>query len=216
MSIIDDIGSALSGVVHGAEDVASLAGKVWSSFKYVWWLLTHVALLLTDAWDWVVKGAEYIGVGMEHLASETGGLLWSLVAHTLPGITAWLYHHTIGWAWQEIEKLAVAVEKRVVGVIHWALKELDRLDHLLLGWVHHIIHWAESAVWWVEHRAETVWHLLTHPLVLAELLADHIVWPVIKWFLHQGAYIVVYLLKQAAHRGSEVEHLVEDILHDML
>lgn len=216
MSIIGKIEGAVGGVISAGEDVVGLAKKVWDAFKSLWWLLDHAALLLTDAWDWMVKGAEYIGVGMEHLISQTGGAIWDLVTHDLPALASWVYRNAIAWAWHEITALAGAVEHRVLGVIHWAGHELHRLEQLILGWVKSLIRWAEGAVRWVERFGGIVWHLISHPLVLAELLADYIVWPVVKWFLRAGAHIVVYLLKRAATQGSEVEHLFEDVLHDLL
>lgn len=216
MSVIDTVGKLIGGVVEAGEDVAGLAKKVWDSFKRLWSQLTAVAQFLTDAWDWMVKGAEYIGVGLEHLAKETAGVLWNVVTHDIPTITAWLYHHTVEWAWNEIEKLSRAVAKYVDDVIKWAQRELGRLERLLLGWVRKILHWAAGAVHWVTHFGDTVWRLISHPGQLATLLADHIVWPVLAWFLKEGAKVIVYLLKQAMARGSEVEHLAEDIIHDLL
>lgn len=216
MSIIDDIGKVLGGAGEAVGEVVSGVGKVWSAFKYVWWFLTHVAQLLTDAWDWMVNGAAYIGVGIEHLTKEASGLLWGLVTHDIPAFGAWIYQHAIRWAWEEVGALARAAAHKIESVIKWAGRELDLLRKLIDGWVKKLIHWAQGAVQWVERFGATVWHLISHPQLLAELLAAHIVWPVVKWFLAQGAHIVVYLLKRAAHQGSDVEHFFEDILHDML
>lgn len=216
MSIIDSAEKLASGIIGGAEDVVGLAKRVWDAFKLVWWFLTHVGQLLDEAWVWLVHGVEWFGEQLDHLAGETFGTLWNLVTHVVPSLAAWAYTHSIGWAWKEIVLLEHAVHKFIDDVIKWAGKALHDLEKLLLGWVHKILHWAHNAVWWVAHRAETVWHLLTHPAVLAELLAAHIVWPVVRWFLKAGAHVVVSLLKQAASRGSEVEHLLEDVIHDML
>lgn len=216
MSIIDDIGGAVGSVIGAAEDVGKFAGKVWHAFKLVWWLLTHVAVLLENAWDWVVHGVEWFGLQAEQLASHTFGTFWNLIMHTLPGLVAWTYNHSIGWAYKEILLAVHAIHKFIDDVIKWAGKAFNDVRRTIVHWVREITHWAAGAVRWVTHFGDTVWRLISHPGQLANILADHIVWPVVRWLLRSGANIVVYLLKQAIHSGSGVEHLIEDILHDML
>ena len=220
MSVLKDVGNALESageaVVGGAEDVIKLAGKVFKAFEWVWWFLKSTAKVLDGAWDWVVHGAEWIGVNLDDLASETFGWAWGIVSHLVPNIAAWVYNNSIGWAFKEIGVLASESWKWVKGAVSWAGKELDKLGKLLSHEVKSIEKWAAGAVHWFEHRAAYVWHLLTHPLDLANILAEHIVWPIVKWILKSSAPIFVWLFKAAASEGSAVEHLIEDILHDML
>lgn len=217
LSVIDDVGNAILGAVGGAVgEVVDLARKVWGAFKRIWSFLSDVAAVLDGAWTWVTNGAKYIGVGLERLAEQSGHLLWGIVSQDLPEGLQWVYAHSVEWALSELESLGRRVGHWIGQVVKWAQRELKRLEHLLLGWVHHLIHWASDAVHWVAHFGAVVWHYISHPAALAELLADHIVWPVVKWFLHEGASVISYLLKLAAHESSEVEHLVEDVLSDLL
>jgi hypothetical protein len=220
MSIIDDVGNALEeaggAVVGAAESVAHLAGKVFKAFEWVWWFLKNAAALVFGAWDWMIHGVEWLGVNLDHLAGETFGWAWGIVSHLIPTIAAWVYNHSIGWAFKEIEIAAADAWKWVKGAVSWAGKELSKLGKLLAHEVGVLTKWAAKAVWWVEHRAEWVWHLITHPEALAKLLADHIVLPIVKWILKSSAPIFVWLFKEAASEGSAIEKLIEDILHDML
>lgn len=220
MSVLGEIGkiveAPVNAVAGAAESVADLAVKVFKGIGRLWGFLTDTAKALDGAWDWVVHGVEWIGLNLDHLAGETFGWAWGIVTHLIPGIAAWVYNNAIGWAWKELEILAASAEHAVAGAIKWAGKEISYVEKVIAHDVKSVTRWAAGAVHWVEHRAGYVWHLLTHPVALAELLAADIVLPIVKFILKSSAPIVVWLLKSALSKGSAAEHLVEDILHDLL
>lgn len=220
MNVLSKIGGAIEGageaVISAGESVVHLAEKVFHGFEWLWWFLKNTAKILDGAWDWVVHGVEWLGINLDHLAGETFGWGWGIVTHLLPSLVAWAYNNSIGWAWGELKMLAKSAAKAVSDALKWAAKEIDYVEKVIGRDVKSVTKWAAGAVSWVEHRAEYVWHLLTHPAALAELLAADIVVPIVKFILKSSAPIVVWLLKGALSEGSEAEHLVEDILHDLL
>lgn len=216
MSIIGDIKGIFEEGEAAVNDVTSFAGKVWKVITTVWGFLASEGRDLLGAWSWMVHGVEWVFNRLEYLGEETWGTLWEMLEHTIPEGLEWLYNHSVGYAVEGIHEVAVDTAKFVKEVYDDAKSAvhsvLDKLDNAIKG----AYKWVEHAVWWVDHRAEWVWHLLTHPDQLAELLAKDLVYPLLKWMLKGGSSIIVWLLKDAASKGSEVDHLFEDILHDLL
>lgn len=216
MSILDQIGEAFSPVVELGEEVIEGAEAAWNALVTVWRFLQHAGGVLDVAWDWIVHGVEWAAQQAEQLAEETYRTIAHLLTRTLPELAEWVYRHSILWAWREIERLARRVFAFIRHVIHWAERKLHHLYELAAHWVHRLYRWAQHAVWWVEHRAHRVWFLLTHPDKLALMLAQHIIAPAFAWMLRYGSKLAVRLLKHELRRGSELEHFIEDVLHDML
>jgi hypothetical protein len=216
MSVVGDIESFIGDVKATAVEVEEFIKKIPKVIAYVWAQIAAAARDLLGAWSWVVHGVEWIGNRLEYLGEETWGTLWEMLEHTIPEGLEWLYNHSVGYAVEGIHEVAVDTAK----FIHEVYDDAKKAVHEVLGKLDAAIkgayHWVEHAVWWVEHRAEWVWHLLTHPEQLAEMLAEHLVWPLLRWMLKGGSSVIVWLLKDAASKGSEVDHLFEDVLHDLL
>lgn len=215
-SIFDDIGKVFDPVVELGEEVIEGAEAAYHAIAIVWKYLTETARFVTVAWDWVVKGVEWFADQAEALAEETFGAMWHILTQVIPEVAEWVYRHAILWALHQIEGLAKRAWHWVRSAIRWAQREFLKAERFVKHLFHNIIKWAEHAVWWVKHRAEYVWHILTHLPRLAAMLAAHIVEPILKWLFRHGSKIVVRLLRSAAHQGSDVERFVEDVLHDML
>lgn len=186
-------------IVHGA------VGWILGIFGWVGW-----------AWGHLVEGAEALWQGITELVSEVAGWVIDFVTHTLPEIwhkiehaakAAWNWvENAVKWAAKHIAHLAVEAWDWVENALKWVRDHVLRpLEHLLAYVWDHLTRWALFA-----------WHLLTHPLKLAEI----VFWPLFKFFEHVawdvakkiGEWLALIVL----HSMVKIVHLVESIIADVL
>lgn len=215
-SVIDTVGEGFEAALGAGESVVHGAEAAYHGFIRVWHFLTVVAQWLLTAWGTLWNGVSWFATQAEVLAHEIFGTIWHVAFSIIPNLAKWVYNNVIRWAFDELVKLADEAYHWVSEAVRWAERELHRAVRDLRGFIGGVVNWAKHAVWWVEHHAHYVLFMLTHPEKLVLLIVDHIVWPIVKWILRSGASIIVWLLKDAAGRGNEIEHFLEDVLHDML
>jgi hypothetical protein len=196
--------------------VADLAKRVWSALTAVWSFLVNAASLVFGAWDWMVNGVLWLAEQAGRFAFDVGNTLWHLATHVIPHAIWWGIEHVTKWALHELGKVWAWIEHHVEAIYRWASHEIGQL----WAWIEHQVRglWRDvtNAWHWIEHAGEVAWHYISHPLALAELLAAHIVVPVVRWLLSGGRDVVVWLLRTFASETGAIAHLLEDVLSDVL
>lgn len=216
MSVFGKIAGVFEGIFETVTHPVQAFEWLWNGVKWIWWFLTTVASLVSGAWNWMVNGVEWFTDEVSHWAGEAFEALRHIIVDVIPSALEWLgktlwnaVTHAFLKAWRFIESTASHIYS-------WAVKELGRLGHAIKVAVNEAIKWVEGAVHFVAHWGGWILHLLTHPDNIVKWILGALVGPLVLWFLRSSAPIIVWLLRQAAKQSSEVAHLFEDVLHDML
>jgi hypothetical protein len=186
-------------VVHGA------IGWVVGIFGVVVWAWNHLLSAATALWR-----------SLENIVGEIAGWIVTFVTHTLPSI------------WRHIERVAQSAWHWVENAVKWASTHIARLAHTAWHWVENAVKWVvvhvARPIWaWIKHVGHQIlewahfaWHLLTHPLQLAEV----IFWPL--WFFFEkvawkvARKIGQWLAELVLHNLVRLVNLVEDIVAAVL
>lgn len=216
MSFFDRIGSFFSGLGSIPGELLKAAEAAWKAIQTVWSWLTRIGQLLTDAWTWMVNGAEWFGSQVAGWSQEVFRTLWQTLTSTIPGAIAWVFGQAVHWAAGAIHELGRVLRVLIGDVRRFLVGLIHTLVNALKAALHSFVHWATGPVKWVLKWGAWLIRLITHPANLANWIASSIVAPIVKWFLKSGADVVVWLLRRSIAKNSELVHLVEDVLHRML
>lgn len=216
MSVLSKIGGFFEGLGALPGDVLKGLKAAWSAVKSVWSFLVSISQLLTNAWTWVVNGIGFLGRQVGDWAGEVFSTLWDTLTSTIPKAIEWVFDQAVKWAENAVKAAVGQLRKWVDDIYKYVVKLIHDLVNAVKAGLHDLIKWVTAPVRWVLHWGAWLIHLITHPENLANWIASAILEPVVKWFLKAGSSIVVWLLRSAASKGSEVAHLFEDVLHDML
>lgn len=208
-SALGAAGSAVESAVQGAE-------KAIHAIEAAWAFLTGSYQILDAAWTWMVNGAEWLGGNVEKWAGETFGTLWHTITATIPDAIAWVFNQAAKWAYGVASRVYHELRSFATNILHF----LERLIHTLVNAVRGLlltfIRWATNPIRWVLQWGAWLVNLVTHPERLADWIAASIIEPVVRWLLKEGAKVIVWMLRQVQHEGSEFAHLIEEVLHDLL
>lgn len=216
MSVFDKIGEAFSEAFRVVTHPIESLEWIWNQVKWVWWFLKAAASIVSGAWNWMVNGVEWFSGEVSHWAAEAWYTFHHIMFDVIPGAISWLgktlYDTAKSWflkAWHFVESTA----SKIYG---WAIHELGKLGHLIKVVVGEVLKWVEGAVHFVTHWGGWILKLLTHPDNIVKWILSALIGPLVLWILRSGAPIIVWLLRQAARESSDVAHLFEDVLNDML
>jgi phage-related protein len=216
MGVFDKIAGVFEGIFETVTHPVQAFEWLWNGVKWIWWFLSTVASLVTSAWDWMVNGVQWFTDEVSHWAGEAFEALRHIIVDVIPNALGWLGRtlwnavtHAFLKAWRFVESTA----SHIYG---WAARELGKLAHTIKVAVSEAIKWVENAVHFVAHWGGWILHLLTHPDNIVKWILGALIDPLVMWILRSGSNVIVWALRKAASEGSEVAHLVESVLADML
>lgn len=213
MGILEAIGGLVS---EAAGDALSGVKALWQGIKSVFGFAGSIFSLVGGAWTWMVNGIQWIGTNLLGWAAVVFNLLKWLIDHALPEAVAWVYRHTIEWALVELAKLWHKVEHAVKAAVRWAEGELHRIEHSIEADVKSIWRTLSAAWHWVEHTGQTIAHYIEHPETLAQLLWNHLTWPLLKWVAQRAVALLVHFARLAVQNLGVLGPIFEDALDKLL
>lgn len=216
MSVFDKLVETAEGAIEAVEHPIQSLEWLWAQVKWVWWFLTTIANLVSGAWDWMVNGVEWFTDEVSHWAGEAYEAIRHVLVEVIPKALEWVVSKLYNVIRSGLLAAWKFIESTATHIYSWAVKELGKLGHTIKVAISEAIKWVEGAVHFVAHWGSWILHLLTHPENIVKWILGALVGPLILWFLRSSAPVIVWLLRQAAKESSEVAHLFEDVLNDML
>jgi len=189
---VSDIAMAIYGFVHG---VFHLVGIAWGDM-----------IIMSD----------FLYVGLVKFVDQAWIKFYHLYKVLLPGI--------IHYAVYLFHLLVLSVRE----VIHWAAHEFDLVRHWTAALVEATRVWVVRNVWqpiwrtltpifhWITHEGATLWHYLTHPAELVDLLWDHLLAKLEREAWVAGRLLGRFFLSLVVHNVRTFAILVEDIVTAIL
>lgn len=208
-SIFDDITKWFSG---GIKDVVELAERAYGAIRTVWHVAGRIFELVGEGWDWMVNGIEWLGNNVVNFAGSVYNAIYHVLTSVIPKAIGWALKEAIKWTEKEVGKLTTWVEKRAAAIEKWAVGEFNKLLHTIITDAKNLWNDITKVFNWIDTAGHKVLYYIEHPGALAELLAAHIVWPVIVFIIKGSADIFSLLIRQAATREKEFAHTLEDVL----
>lgn len=203
------------GAVTGAVD-ETIRRWVGDLITGVYGLVHTVFGMVGRAWIDMLHAAEWMYVGTVKLAIETYATLWHILRTVIPGVVRWAdfwIHYIERWVIEIWHSIAVEFN----AVRHWTAALVDAAR----TWVVRDI-W--SPIWrtltpvfsWVTHEGATLWHYLTHPADLINLLWDHMLAKMEHEAWTAGRLLGRFFLALVIHNVKTFAILIEDIITAIL
>lgn len=209
MSILDTIGGFFSGAVNGVID---LAKKAWNALHTVWNFLVRVGGILTGAWDWMVNGVTWLTSQVSNWAAAVYSNIWHILTNVIPGAAEWAVRKALSIAGAALAKVANWAKGAVANAVKWVKGELGKLAATAKSWVNAVIRYVTSPIRWIYNVAKHAVDLVLHPEALAKYLVKHLVVPLILFMLRSGGPVIAWFIKSFMAQGSELAHLLEDVI----
>lgn len=204
--ILRTLGS-VAGVVD--ETVRKWVGALISG---VYGFVHSIFTLVGTAWDDVFGAAYALAHNVADFVRAVYERFYYLSYIVLRGI--------VNWA----NKLIGEVLKYAQEVYHYAITEFDRLRHDIATWLDDLRHWVVLDIWdpiwrtlspawtWITHEGTALWHYLTHPADLVDLLWNFLLVKIEKEAWTAGKLLGRFFLSLIVHNLRTFVLLLEDIV----
>jgi hypothetical protein len=168
------------------------------------------------AWLGMFNAAKWLYTGVVHLAIETYADFYHVLRVVIPGVVRWA------------NKFIHDVWTYAINVFHWTVKQFDWFRHWVAALLDALRRWIIHNIWdpiwhalypvihWVMHEGATLWHYLTHPDQLVDLLWNHLLVKIEREAWTAGRLLGRFFLSLVIHNVKTFAVLMEDIVNAIL
>lgn len=204
--ILKDLASGITAVEKW---VLKLVHSVYSYFDKLFGELRHA---VNDVWAALVS----FGRAIRKYVGQIYTFARWIVTKLVPGV--------IHWALKQLDALA----RDISGVIHWATGWITRLANDIISAIRNITTWIIKHIYdplahdfitawhWITHEGALVYRLITHPDMLAGILAKYL-WGAWLGLFHKfGPQIARYLVTRMPNMVGTITKAMEDFIANLL
>lgn len=213
MGLLRAIGGLFSSAGHA---IAGVAHSAWQGIKSVFHFAAGVFNLVGGAWSWMLNGISWLGDTLIGALARLLHLLEWIALHAIPEGLSWAFKKAIAWARVAVKDVERALSTLIRSVLHFLLGVIRSVEHWVKGALRSVWHTLSAAWNWIENAGRKLYDLVMHPERLAAWLGGHVLVPLLKWLLGNGAALIVWLFRVAAREAPEVAHVVEDALAKLI
>lgn len=205
--------SWLKGIYNGT------VGALSTVEKWIVGALNTVYSYFSDLISQVWSATQQLVGSLGNLVNKLEDALYSLF-----NLVQWVVTKGIpdlaNWASNELAKLLDYAK----GLYNWAVSELGRLENWVIGELAKLVDWALKNIWdplwseitsvirWIEQQGAYVYYLLTHPDVLAQILAQY----VLSQWLNLGKRFAKPFIRWLAHNMISEIPTISSIIEDII
>lgn len=213
MGLLHIIGGLFS---SAGRAIAGVASSAWQGIKSVFHFAAGVFDLVGGAWDWMLNGVTWLGDNLVGALARLLHLLEWLALHAIPEGLSWVFREGVRWARAAVHAARHAVEVALhtaVRFLHLAIRTVEHWARSAVRLIWHTL----SSVWnWIETAGRKLWEVVMHPARLAAWLGGHVIDPLIRWLISNGAALVVFLVRLMAREAGAIAGTIEDALAKLI
>jgi hypothetical protein len=213
VGILEAVGSLFT---KAAGAVTGVAEAAWSGVKALYTFATSIFDKVSDGWNWMVNGLGWIGSNLLGWAAVVYNLLKWAVEKGIPGAAEWAYNHSVVWATNELKKARKWAEHTIAAVRKWLEGLWSDLKRYTIGAIKDVWDTLAQAWNWIEKSGKAAVSLIEHPEHLAEILVEHIAWPLLLWLTRRSATFMLWLGRTLIANTAELASILEDALDKII
>jgi len=168
------------------------------------------------AWDKLVHAGYLVWVTLDNFVTEAVAAIAHILKTVIPNVLKFL------------SGLIAKVEQYAKDVYNFAVRELNALRQFVLNLIAQLTTWVTTHIYnplkaafdlawhWISHEGATVWHYISNPADLVELIWDHLINKLEAEAWNIGGKLGKFFLSLVTHNLVRFATLLEDIIDSIL
>jgi phage-related protein len=206
--------NAVWGAITGG--VSAVVGAAKEAVEAVFRFAAGVFDLVSGAWDWMVNGIGWLGDNLIGALARLLHLAEWILGTVIPHAFSTAFNDAVRWATGAIHTAGNALKHAFTTALHVAEGAINTVLHGLgqaFSWAKHQI---VGAVNWIENAGKRVADLVLHPDKIVRWILAALILPLVRFFIEQSAWLVLWLLKAFTRESAAFGAMLESVLVKLL